>query len=675
MKKQLLLICLSAILLSSGFSMAENNDDSETSSRLHEVVVTATRSDQDVKKVPANVTVITEKDIQKSNAKVVADLLRAEQGIVVRDLLGNGKSAQVDLRGFGETGPYNTLVMVDGRRVNSIDLSGTDWTQIPIDQVERIEIVRGTGSVLYGDNAVGGVINIITKAPSKVIKVKGKATFGSYSRDQQEAYISGGYKALSGSVFASQDSTDGYRHDNEFKAWDVGGNFFFDPTDVISFYINGSYHEDEFDLPGPLTYLQQKANRKGNNNPYDKAKTKDYYVTSGFDLDLGKYGNLIADVSYRNQKNSAEYPETAPAWSNARDIENETWSLTPRYVWSGEIFGYKNTLIAGVDFYWGDMELDAYSQTPLVPSDTADISRDSVGFYFNNEFSILKNLLVSLGARHESVEYDAYQEDLLFGLNSLDDKSKESENAYSAGLTYLYRGDSAIFARVNRSFRFPLVDELIFQDWMLFEIRLNPDLKPQTGIHYETGIRHYFTPDIRANITYFRAEIEDEIYYNPGTFMNENHPETLHQGVELGAYADLFDFLTLFGNYTYEEATFEAHPYEHNDIPAVPRHKGSVGFEIHDIIIPGLIFSTDCHYVGSSYAISDQANDFDEKDSYYTINTMLSYEWEMLKLFFGINNLTNKKYSEYAVMDTFLTQRYFYPAPERNYFGGISLEF
>ncbi|MBW2180939.1 MAG: TonB-dependent receptor, partial [Deltaproteobacteria bacterium] len=141
MKKYLYLMGVLAIFIFSGASLAENNEDDEnTSSRMNEVVVTATRSDQDIKKVPANVTVITEQDIQDSNAKVIADLLRAEEGIVVRDLLGNGKSAQVDMRGFGETGPYNTLVMVDGRRVNSIDLSGTDWSQIPLDQVERVEI-------------------------------------------------------------------------------------------------------------------------------------------------------------------------------------------------------------------------------------------------------------------------------------------------------------------------------------------------------------------------------------------------------------------------------------------------------------------------------------------------------------------------------------------------------
>ena len=94
----------------------------------------------------------------------------------------------MDIRGFGETGPLNTLVLVDGRRVNEIDLSGVDWTQIPLDQVERIEIVRGSGSVLYGDNAVGGVINIITKKPEKPLSARVEGVIGSYHSEQRECF-------------------------------------------------------------------------------------------------------------------------------------------------------------------------------------------------------------------------------------------------------------------------------------------------------------------------------------------------------------------------------------------------------------------------------------------------------------------------------------------------------
>ena len=143
-------------LMVAGIAMAETRKDVT----LGEVVVTATRTEQRMQQVPANVTVIDEEDIKNSNAKNVVDVLCTEEGIVVRDLLGNGKTSQVDLRGFGETAPANTLVLVDGRRINEIDLSGVDWMQIPLEQIERIEILRGTGSVLYGDNAVGGVINL-----------------------------------------------------------------------------------------------------------------------------------------------------------------------------------------------------------------------------------------------------------------------------------------------------------------------------------------------------------------------------------------------------------------------------------------------------------------------------------------------------------------------------------
>jgi iron complex outermembrane receptor protein len=123
---------------------------------LEEVVVTATRDTQEIRKIPANVTVITKDEIEQSNSKTVVDLLRNEADVVVRDFYGNGKTASVDIRGFGETGTLNTLVLIDGRRVNEIDLSGVDWSQISLDQVERIEIVRGSGTVLYGDNAIEG---------------------------------------------------------------------------------------------------------------------------------------------------------------------------------------------------------------------------------------------------------------------------------------------------------------------------------------------------------------------------------------------------------------------------------------------------------------------------------------------------------------------------------------
>ena len=646
---------------------------------LEEVVVTATRVEQSIEKVPANVTVIDEKDIKNSNAKTVVDLLRSEEGIVVRDLLGNGKRSEVDLRGFGETGPYNALVLVDGRRVNEIDLSGVDWTQIPLDQVERIEIVRGTGTVLYGDNAVGGVINIITKIPSEKPSINGGATFGSYSRNKETTSISGGSDRIGASLFASYDSTDGYRDNGEFRAKDLGGKIVFDATESMSLNLSGSLHSDDYGQPGSLTKEQVDVDRRATTSPLDDAESTDQYLKLGFDLDLGAPGSIKADLSYRDRESDSRFPD--PQFPSAAEGETETWALTPRYVWDGAVLNRANTLIGGIDLYWTKQDLKAFSGffSPVaVLSGLADIKRGSRGFYLNDEFSLRDNLILSAGARHERVEYDLSRQDLsAFPLASLDATVTERENAYSAGFTYLYSGKSSLFVRANRSFRFPLTDEIVVFDYDTGKIRVNSNLKPQRGRHYELGMRHFITPDIRANVTLFRAEIKDEIFLNRfPSFGNENHPETLHQGVEVGAKADLLKKMTIFGNYTFEKATFEKDPFKDNDIPAVPRHRANLGFRIYDMV-PGFTFSADYNYVGSSYAISDQANQFDKLDSWGTTNARISYEWNSLKAFFGVNNITNEEYSEYAVLRGVAspTGVNFYPAPERNWLAGIEIVF
>jgi iron complex outermembrane receptor protein len=667
------------LFLSSLPLLASAQETKEKEVVLEEVVVTATREKREARKVPANVTVITEEDIKNSNAKTVLDLLRTEEGIVVRDLLGIGK-AQVDLRGFGETGPFNTLVLVDGRRVNEIDLSGVDWTQIPLDRVERVEIVRGTGSVLYGDNAVGGVINIITKTPTEKLTARAASIFSSYGRFRGEASVGGGHENIAGSLFVSYDSTDGYRDNNEFRTRDVGGKIVFDPTEYLGFNLSGAYHQDKFGLPGPISETQLAIDRRAARNPFDETETVDQYVNLGGDWDMGKYGRIVADVSYRDREGEDEFV----SFSSATDRNLKTWSFTPRYSWSGSLFDRENTFIAGVDIYGSDLDADFSFGTPLVPSGLTDIERDSYGFYVSNDFSILENLILSLGARHERVQYDLKQEDFLFGLAPLDDTIRDHENAYSAGVTFLYTERSSLFARINRSFRFPLTDELVLFDFFTGRILLNPDIKPQRGCHYELGIRHFYAPDIEAlrflnadveaRATLFRAEIRDEIFFNPLTFTNENHPETLHQGVEIGSKMDLFKRLTLFGNYTFEKATFADDPFVGNNIPAVPRHKANLGFRIYDII-PGLVFSATYNFVGASYLISDQANQFDKLDKYYTIDARISQEWKWFKAFIGVNNITNREYSEYAVLGGFPTVRNFYPAPERNWVAGFEAVF
>jgi iron complex outermembrane receptor protein len=652
-------------------------EDAASPAKLAEVVVTGTRTAEEIQKVPASISVITAEDIQNSNAKTTVDLLRRVEGVVVRDLLGNGKAAQVDLRGFGETASSNTLVLVDGRRTNEIDLSGTDWAQIPVEQIERIEVLRGPGSVLYGDNASAGVINIITKSPSRQLNAGGGITLGSYDRYRVDAHAGGGYGKTAVSIYGSHEDSDGYRDNNDYRAGDLGGKVVVDATDRLRVDLSGSYHEDSFGLPGALTKSEVNADRKQTVNPDDKGSTQDYYVKAGLDWDLQTFGQLLADVSYRDRSGDSKFPDAFFPFKN--DFDTETLGFTPRYVWQGAVFERTNKLIAGVDLYHTSQDNKSYSgffsPLPSSPTGHSNVERESVGPYLNNEFYVLNNLLLTLGARHEYVKYDFDVRDLsAFPLAPLNESDSDSESAYQAGLTFLYGDNSSVFTRVSRSFRFPLVDELVVYDFNTGQIRVNPDLKPQTGIHYELGVRHHFTPKLRANFALFRAEIEDEIFFNRPVFTNENHPKTLHQGVEMGARAELLKHLAVIGNYTYQKATFQKEPYKNKDLPAVPHHRANLGLRVFDVV-PGVELAVDWSYYGASYAVSDFDNDFERLDDYFTLDTRLSYEWRMLRAFVGVNNLTNEKYSEYAVIGNAPLQTNFYPAPERNFVFGLRVAF
>ncbi len=190
---------------------------------LEEVVITATRDVEEIRKIPANITVIGPEEIERTYVPTTVDLLRSEPSVVVNDLRGTGKSVFMDIRGFGEIGPLNVLVLVDGRRVKEIDLSGVDWSQIPMEQIERIEVLRGSGSVLYGDNAAAGVINIITKRPQKPLSFHAGVSAEAIDENNETASVSGKWGPFSAIVNAGYHATDGYRDNGFLMAKNAGG--------------------------------------------------------------------------------------------------------------------------------------------------------------------------------------------------------------------------------------------------------------------------------------------------------------------------------------------------------------------------------------------------------------------------------------------------------------------
>jgi len=625
---------------------------------LEEIVVTATRDAEEIRKIPANVTVITKEEIERSNARATVDLLRDEVGGVVRDYYGTGKTASVDMRGFGETAISNVLVLVDGRRDNEIDLSGTDWTQSPIGQIERIEIVRGSGSVLYGDNAVGGVINIITRKPEKPFSARLDGVLGSYDDYRVAGSAGGKWGRLSAILNGGYQATDGYRDNGFLRAKDVGGKLSYDLNDAIGLSFSGGFHRDDAGQPGGLTRALLEQDRRATLRPDDKTQTDDGYIVLGAKAGLWDWGRIEGDLSYRRREVKDDFPSFF--FEDERKIT--TWGFTPRYILEKSLGKHSNKLTLGFDFYRSEAEADLVSLSIF-----QEITKKSAGVYLLDELSILENLIFSFGGREEWVTYEFFQDAPRFK-----DTTKDDKFAWNLGLDYLFDKKASAFVSAKRSFRFPATDEL-FQFYPTPQI--NTALKPQTGYHYEGGVRYAFTDQIEANLTLFWMELREEIFFNPSAppfGANENYPKTRRQGIEIGAKVKPLPWLAAWGNYGYVRPHLRSGSFSGNDIPGVPRHKGSLGADVD--LGKGFLFNAKVNFVGSQYFISDFANQGERLDPYETVDMKLSYTWKGLKAFAGINNLFNKKYSEWAVTYGGAAQ-VFYPAPERNFFGGISYTF
>jgi iron complex outermembrane receptor protein len=174
------------------------------------------------------------------------------------------------------------------------------------------------------------------------------------------------------------------------------------------------------------------------------------------------------------------------------------------------------------------------------------------------------------------------------------------------------------------------------------------------------------------------VDMRDEIFYNPYTYTNTNFPKTRREGIEVGAKAKPLQWLTFWGNYSYTKATLQEYPYSGNDIPGVPRHKGSIGTDVDFGKViqfgKGFQLSSKTSIFGSRRFISDWANEVPRLSGYYTLDVKLSYVWKGLRAFVGVNNVTNQKYSEYGVVNAAGAQ-FFYPSPGRNFIGGMSYIF
>ncbi|NCP03628.1 MAG: TonB-dependent receptor [Deltaproteobacteria bacterium] len=630
---------------------------------MGEIVVTATRYEEQLSDIPAYVTVITEEDIRHSTAQNIPDLLRNEVGIKVNDINGSRRYYTVDIRGFGETAGCNTLVLVDGRRVNQDDLSGTDWTQIPLDRAARIEIIRGgSGSVLYGDNASGGVINIITKEGDRSHgKVEGDV--GSYGTYESSADLSGREDGLSYAFSGSTLKSDGYRDNSDTRAKDAGVNLAYDFNDKMRIHLNSGFHKDNSSLPGALTQsdFASGLSRTDTTTPHDFADVEDYYLHGGPEIYFGDGSLFKVDASFRDRDSNAFASFTGGEYTGKTEIK--TVALTPQVLLKNKWENLGNSLTLGFDYQDIDEDI-ANSSLFFGTSSTGKFAfeKKHYGYYLHDELAPTDHLSFSGGYRYDKADFEFQP--------STPKKTSTDENSVTAGMNYTYGKKSYAYLSSSRSFRYPLFDEF----FSFFTNTIDQNLKPQSTKNYELGLRHYLSDKAYVHINVYRLDTDDEIFFNPGTFANENlDGKTRRDGLEATFHAEPTKWLTVNGGYTYLVAAIEDGQFMGKKIPDVPKHKATLGTTLS--LGGGFSIALNGIYVGKRPFISDFANAFDNQDDYVVLNAKLKYVWKFITAFFDINNLTNNDYSEYGALRTFPVEKAFYPSPKINVLLGISAEF
>jgi len=606
---------------------------------LGTISVTAQRSEAPISESSRAVTVIDRQTIEASHAQNIVDLFKGVPNALVRDTSGIGAKSQVDLGGFGESSAANSVVMIDGRRINSPDLSGVDWTQIPLDQIERIEIVHGNGSVLYGQGAVGGVINIITRVPASGGKISVEA--GSFGTTAGRLHAGVATGKLRVEANGSGLKTDGYRKNGQFERYDGGLRAEIDlPADSM-LYISGNHHVDRAGLPGSLTLAQLQADRRQTNTPNDRSRTTDDYITAGLQASIGGV-SIDAPVTYRRRDTNAVYTGF-PVQGLLRSL-----SFRPKLDGDQDFGGIKAHWTAGADLDRTDGTFSGIKA-----------KRTSDGYYGYVRLADAENRFgLSGGYRSEGVK------DQLTQLAGNDATNRKG--VYEIGAS-VAAGGFQLAVNHSTSVRMPLLDERF--DW--WTSGWNPLLKVQTGKHFGVSAR-YGSDQGFAEFAFSRADLTNEIFFNPATFSNENYTDkTRHEVWMVQEQWQLSEQARISANYTYTVARFRGGAFNGKDIPAVPKHK--FGARVDAKFQNGFGMMLNLGWVGSSWLISDQANVQAKLGSYLVMDAAMSYRWQQAELFARVENLTNRKYSSYGVSGW--AGAAYYPAPTLTARAGVSYSF
>ncbi|TXI10236.1 MAG: TonB-dependent receptor [Rhizobium sp.] len=628
---------------------AQADDSAADPIQLDTVIVTATRSAQAENRLPGSVTVISRVDLDSSAANTVAEALRGVAGAQITDFYGNGTNATVDLRGFGDAAGSNTLILVDGRRLNNTDIGSPDLSSIALKDVERIEIIHGSAGTLYGDQAVGGVINIITRDP-KALRVNADVGAGSYRGKKASASVEDRIGGASFRVSGEALGTDNYRAHNkdEYENGLARGGYDYGSGSV---FLELGYINQRLQTPGALLAPEVAVNRRQSFSDYqgDFANSRTSTQRLNWQQGLWSDWNLEADLNHRHvdgifRQSFRGFPSTANSMQ-----DRNVWSFNPRISGGFALPSGRAVITAGIDAQHAEYELSS----PIGVQSNNQRERD---FYAQAILPLVNALEATVGARVARVDNNVYDGFTFTSATPFSDTRHTAE----AGLAWTPVKNLRLYTRYDGNFRFAKVDE--FTNAGATPGSNQNLLQTQHGDTYEVG-GEWKTTALQLGATLYTLRLRDEIVYDPNQFISINLDSTRRNGVTLTGAWQALRSLKLSANYSYLDAQVTGGTVSGKEVPLVARNNARFAADAN---LPWTLKAyAEVLVTGSRRLSGDFGNTDPKLPNYSVTNIALSGDVWHFRLQARVNNLFAKGYSEYGT-SSFSGPAYF-PSPERNF--------
>ncbi len=582
---------------------------------LKEVVITATKTAYLLEDVPVSTTIITREEIEELGAQNVGEALCGAAGVKIDCYGGTGATSNVSLRG---SSAQQVLVLVDGRAVNLPSLGVADLSMYPVDNIERIEVVRGPASALYGASALGGVINIITREGKGESAGEASVSYGTFNTQIYRLSHGGKVSDIDYFVTGSRNTSDGDRENSECSGYNFTGK-----VNVDKLAVSFGWTAQDKGVPGSIAWPSPQACQ-------DDEKR---WVDTTYKFGSGRF-NLTGKVFFANHWQEFKNPDISQD-----DIsDNDQLGLELRQDFT---LGESNHLVLGLN--WEEDKVDVKDiGGPSRIGGKQSITTKAV--YLQDEIKLAESLTVVLGCRYDNPS--AYGDEISPRLSAI----------------YHCADGTRLRAGLGKAFRPPTVNDLYWRDPYA---EGNPDLQPEKSIGYDIGAERRFGSSFLGRITLFKNEVDNLITWDDPDGDWIWQPYNIGEASICGAEAEAdIQFTSCISGdvcYTYLSARDKGDTYYDKHIRHKPSHKIGLGLRYKSNF--GFAVRLGADYTGSVY--SDRANTA-ELDDYLLLSTRLSQDIKNLgEVFIVGQNLLDEEYQLYEG----------YPMPGLSVTGGLKMMF